>query len=278
MIRINLKNMLENFGIKDLFIAIKKNIKLLLSCAAILSVVFIFFTYKYLKNANGVYYEGKSFFVSSFSCYVSPNMKNISNDNADSYYRDLPDDYIALMNTDNCAKYIYSNLLLNHNVAYLNTKSGFDFSGDTFGEGENWAKKLYKVKRDNKSMVFSVYSNTHDKELSKEVLNLCKQYLEQNIEINIKDAELKISDDSFKIVKSLKELDGENEASASDNQNQSKYKNIFKIVIKKAVIPVIAIMIIIMFILTLKSFFNPTMNRKTDFAKYDLPILGEIKY
>ena len=267
----------EHFGIKDMWVVIKKNFNLIFISAFLISVIFSFFTYKQLKSMGGVYEEGRRLYVSTVSCYVKPNMQNSKSEVSDSkYYRDIPDDYIAMMGTDACINYVYKGLLNKYSEKYLEENSEYVSCANEEELSAQSVKNLYKIDRNEKTMVFNIYAISYNKDLSKSILDLCIEYLKKGVLSKMIDSELEISDEAFEIIKSKKELEKDPENKAL-NSSSSKFKDILKIVIKRAFIPVFGLMFILIFILMLKAFFNPTLNRKSDFSEYEVPILGEIK-
>ena len=97
------------------------------------------------------------------------------------------------------------------------------------------------------------------------------------IDPKIKEANLEPSSEAVKVVNSVEELGADEEEEKSMNTSFSSKKKIVKICIKNIIIPMIGIIILLLFALTFKAFLNPTMNRKSDFAIYDVPVIGEIK-
>ena len=55
-------------------------------------------------------------------------------------------------------------------------------------------------------MVFNVYALAYNEELSKSILGLLKQYLEDNIDLKVKEANLEPSGEAVRVVSSAEEL------------------------------------------------------------------------
>ncbi|MBQ3092663.1 MAG: hypothetical protein IJC57_00115, partial [Clostridia bacterium] len=49
-----------------------------------------------------------------------------------------------------------------------------------------------------------------------------------------------------------------------------------RIIIKNLILPVFILMFLLIFTLSLFSYFNPTLNRMSDFSEYTIPIIGEL--
>ena len=269
--------MLEHFGIKDIWTVIKKNKYVIVLCMVSCLILFGFITYAKLKNLNENHQEGQPLYASSLSYYVKPNILNIESEKVEAeIYRSLPSDYVALLNTDSCAFFVYENLIKMYSLEYLKKNSELNIEDLKDVPLIQSVKEIYKVKRYNSTMVFNIYALAYNEELSKSILNLLREYLEKNIESKIKDASLELSGEAVKMVNSSKDLE-DDEASSSVISKSSNAKAIIKAVIKNIIIPLVFVMMLLLFILVSKAFLNPTLNRKSDFAAYDIPIIGEIK-
>lgn len=270
--------MLEHFGLKDIWVVVKKNRNLIAVISALFLILFGFLTYSKLKNSNESSEEGEPLYASSLSYYVQTNIlgeKTESKD--DDFYRGLPNDYIALLSTDSCASYVYENLIKIYSEEYLKKNSDFKPQNLKDLPPVQAVKNLYKIQRNKNTMVFNVYALAYNEELSKSILGLLKQYLEDNIDLKVKEANLELSGEAVRVVDSAEDLGADDEETKSASTSFSGKKKIIKVCIKNIVIPMIGIMVILVFALAFKAFLNPTMNRKSDFAVYDVPVIGEIK-
>ena len=267
--------MLEHFGLKDIWVVVKKNRNLIMVISALFLVLFSFITYKKLKNSNESSEVGKPLYACSLSYYVQPN---ISGENVESkdgeFYRGLPNDYIALLSTDACASYVYENLSKTYSDDYLSKNSGFKSQGLSSVQA---VKEIYKIKRYKNTMIFNVYAISYKKELSEIVLSFLKEYLENNVDLKIKEATLELSGEAIKTVNSVEEIGADDEEATGTATSFSSNKKVINICIKNIVVPIIGILVLLLFALSFKAFLNPTMNRKSDFAIYDVPVIGEIK-
>ena len=267
--------MLEHFGLKDIWVVVKKNRNLIAVISALFLILFSFMTYSKLKNSNESSEDGEPLYASSLSYYVQPNIldENIESKDAE-FYRGLPNDYVALLSTDSCASYVYENLIKIYSEEYLRKNS--DFKPQNL-DSVQVVKDLYKVKRYKNTMIFNVYAVAYNKDLSKSILNLLRQYLESNVGPKVKEASLELSGEAVRVVDSAEDLGADEEEAKSAVSSFSGKKKIMKVCIKNIVIPMIGILILLLFALIFKAFLNPTMNRKSDFAIYDVPVIGEIE-
>lgn len=271
--------MLEHFGLKDIWVVTKKNRNLIALVSALFLILFSFITYGKLKNSNESSEEGKPLYAYSLSYYVQTNIAGESFENSKDgeFYRGLPNDYIALLNTDACASYVYENLSKIYSEEYLKKNSEFKPQSSGDFTSAQAVKDLYKVKRYKSTMIFNVYAVAYNQELSKSILNILRQYLEDNIDPKIKEANLEPSSEAVKVVNSTEELGADEEEAKSVTASFSSKKKVMKVCIKNIVVPMIGIIVLLLFALTFKAFLSPTMNRKSDFAIYDVPVIGEIK-
>lgn len=267
--------MLEHFGLKDIWVVVKKNRNLIAVISALFLILFGFLTYSKLKNSNESSEEGEPLYASSLSYYVQTNISGEKTESKDDdFYRGLPNDYIAFLSTDSCASYVYENLIKIYSEEYL--KKNSDFKPQSL-DSVQAVKDLYKVKRYKNTMIFNVYAVAYNKDLSKTILSLLKQYLENNIDPKVQEANLELSGEAVRVVDSAEDLGADDEETKSASTSFSGKKKIIKVCIKNIVVPMIGIMVILVFALAFKAFLNPTMNRKSDFAVYDVPVIGEIK-
>ena len=267
--------MLEHFGLKDIWVVVKKNRNLIAVVSASFLILFSFITYGKLKNSNESSEEGEPIYAYSLSYYVQPNILNENLESKDAeFYRGLPNDYVALLSTDACASYVYENLIKIYSEEYL--KKNSEFKPQNLNSVQV-VKDLYKIKRFKNTMIFNVYAVAYNKDLSKSILDILRQYLEDNIGPKVKEADLELSGEAVKVVSSTEEVGADEEEVKSTVSSFSGKKKVVKTCIKSIVIPMIGILVLLLFALTFKAFLNPTMNRKSDFAIYDVPVMGEIK-
>lgn len=275
--------MLEHFGIKDIWVAIKKNRYLVIVWIAVFSCLFGFITYKNLQSMK-VSSEGKEpLSVTSASYYVEPNMNNnINLEKLDSsLFNYLPNNFVAMLKTEAYVGYLCDKLLELYTSDYIIEKSNIEAPKNDIKFLPQAVKSLYGVKRAKESMVLDLYSLSSDKELSKTVLDLSKEYLEKHVEKQNGLVKLDFLGETVKNINSIDEiLSSEEKASMvtspKTNQSLSK-KSIIKSIVKNMVVPVGGLTLALVFFLSLKAFFYPTLNRKSDFCEYDVPVIGEIE-
>ncbi len=270
--------MLEHFGLEDIWVVVKKKKNLIAATSVLFLILFSFNAYGKLKNSAESSEEGKPIYAYSLSYYVQPNISGVNLESKDGeFYRGLPNDYIALLSTDACASYLYDGLSKMYSEEYLKKNSEFNPKNIKGLPPVQATKNLYKIKRYKSTMIFNVYAIAYDQDLSQSISNILKEYIENNIEPKVKEASLELSGKAVKTVNSSEELSADDEESKSNVSSFSGSKKVIKVCIKNIVVPMIGILLLLVFALAFKSFLNPTMNRKSDFATYGIPIIGEIK-
>ena len=276
--------MSEHFGFKDIWIVLKKNKYLIL---VFVSIFFVIFGFISLKNILSTLKTGKPngdlLYASTVHYVVQPNKENIVGEKLDQdFYRSIPDDLVAILNSDECANYIKNSLcsiyskddiIKNTKLVLLNQETK-DIDLETF-------KSVYKAHREKNTMVINLCSFSYNSDLSKAILLNCKNYINEVAMKKIKYADLEESTEVLKEVKSTSDLENSDKSDSSasvnvSNAKSSKFKSVVKIVIKNLFIPLFGLTILLLLLLIGLSFINPTMNRKTDFCEYDVPIIGEI--
>lgn len=270
--------MLEHFGLEDIWVVIKKKRNLIFVVSVLFLILFSFNTYGKLKNSIESNEGGRPIYAYSLSYYVQPNISGLNLESKDGeFYRGLPNDYIALLSTDACASYLYDGLSKIYSEEYLRKNSDFNPKNIKGFPPLQAVKNLYKIKRYKNTMIFNVYSVAYDQDLSQSISNTLNEYIENNIEPKVKEANLELSGKAVKIVNSSEELTADDEELKSTASSFSSNKKTVKVCIKNIVVPMIGILILLVFVLSFKAFLNPTINRKSDFATYGVPVIGEIK-
>ena len=144
-------------------------------------------------------------------------------------------------------------------------------------------KCLYQCKRQSGStMIINLAAKSYNEELSRDVLEYLKEFLLIYVDSKIKSANIEYIGKSNKIVniENLSQSD-KNLLMDSSNQNvSSQQKSLFKfiltLVVKNIFVPAVALWLLLAFCLIMRAFFNPTLNRKSDFTPYKIPVIGEI--
>ncbi len=272
---------INKFGVQDIWSVFKKNLILILIFSFFSCTIFGFITCKKIINifSNSNSIENNSqIYVSSIDFYVEPSTEILSNENSN-FCRAIPDDIIALLNSDICANYICEKLLNLHTKEYILNNTNIILNKNNINKiiTIDDIKNLYACKREKNTMLIKLSSFAYDKKLAQDVLDFCREYTNLKLKKVMKYAQIHESKSTTKLI-NTEELLSENYVDINfKQQNNSSKKNILKIIIKYFVLPVIVLIFLLIFGLCLISYFNPNLNRMSDFCEYDVPVLGEIK-
>ena len=275
--------MLECFGIRDVFSVIKKNRYLVGAWIIGLSLLFGFITYKNLQDLRASSNNKELLNVVSASYYVKPNVRNNASLEkiGSNLFKSLPDDFVAVLDTDAYTGYLSEKLLETYSGEYIVQKSNLEPKKNESKYLTQAVKSLYSAKRSKDSMVLNLYALSSDLELSETILNITKEYLEEHAEKQSGLVSLDFLGQTTKKVSSVQDLENSDEVSASTNVSSSgkkvSKKDIIKAVIKSMIIPVGGLTLLLVFVLSLRAFFYPTLNRKSDFCEYEIPVIGEVE-
>jgi hypothetical protein len=245
----------------------------------IVTLVFGFIGVKNVKNfLKATHIESGALYAASASYYVQPDLDSATAKNMDSdFLKSLPDNYISLMNTDVCANYIYEKISSAYSSDYLTKNSEFSVEPGSKTINVESVKKLYKVNRDKTTMVITVYAMAYNEELSRDILKECRNFIETNADDQIKNSYLEFMGETIKTIRSSSELSKDDKNAVKSVDSDSSTKSIIMAVAKNSVIPIVGLTACLIFIILVASAFHPTLNRKSDFCEYDVPIIGEIK-
>lgn len=274
--------MFEHFGVMDIWSGLKKYRYVVIIVVVSSILFFVGLNVIKVKNfAKNVYNKNEHIYISSSSYYVEPRIDTLTKYEL-SVYRSMPDDYIALLNTDFCKQYIYDNLSLMYSNQYIVENSGIGKDRDSMHEDAdiiNSIKELYWVEKSANSMVLQLSSMTYSQELSRAVVNICQEFLLSNLNNQITTSYLKFSGEADRVIKStdifLENIDKEDKRKIVQPSTKVKYS--LMSIVKSTVIPIILVVIICVFVIIIIGLINPTINRISDFDEYDVPIIGEVK-
>ncbi|MBQ3092739.1 MAG: hypothetical protein IJC57_00515, partial [Clostridia bacterium] len=255
---------INKFGIKDIFSVIKKNIVLISSLFFVFLFVFSLTTHKQIVNNKDVIDDSK-IYVASIDYYLEPKIELLNNENIN-FFRAIPDDFVALLNTHACKNYVYDELLSRHNIGDIEQK----ILSNTINNSDIATKNienLYIAKREKNTMVVNLTSVSYDPEICKEILNVCNQYIDFKLKKSINQANIQPSNVIVQLSNPDKILEEYPELNFKFNQNNSTTKTL-RIIIKNLILPVFILMFLLIFTLSLFSYFNPTLNRMSDFSEY----------
>lgn len=272
--------MFENFGLIDVFYGFRKYKFLFSAITAVFSFFLIFSLMRTIKKSSENSEANQDdICISSASYYIEPNdeILGISDSNL---YRTMPDDYIAVLNADFCKEYILNKLISIYTSQFIIENSGLSQKMDrSQALTINSISELYFAKRASAAMVVDINSMTYSKELSESILNIFHEFLSTNINSVIKNSSIKLSGRAGKAIKSS-EISLEN-IDKSDKRNIVKTPTVNKIsiksIVKNVLIPLFLLVIVFTAFVVGLGLLNPTLNSISDFSKYNVMVIGEIK-
>lgn len=274
--------MFEHFGVKDIWPSIKKHGILIMIFIFFLTLIFGFISLNKVKSfLNTTHDENCPLYAASASYYVQAELDDTEIKNSDSdFWKFLPDNYVSLMNTDVCANFIYEKISKVYSSDYLiknsEVSSFVDRSNSKIIDIES-VKKLYKVSREKNTMVINIYSLAYNEELSKIILKECCNFFEIYSNHQIKNSHANFIGETIKIIKSSSELNNDEDKSTKGESHNSNIKTIILIIVKNFVVPTIGLTACLLLIILFIYMFKPTLNSKSDFCEYNVPIIGEVK-
>ena len=275
--------MFEHFGIMDIWAGFKRYKTIILT---IIIGFLILLVGKFIinsKKSNTVLnsFSNDDIYISTASYYVEPREDMLGR--ADSnLYRAMPDDYIAMLNTDFCRKYIFDKLLSIYSLDYIVENSGLSKGSSPVNPEEiniDSMKELYQAKKYSSTMLVEISSMTYSKELSDSVRDICEEFILINVDNQITNSTIKLSGEASRVIKSSN-ISAEN-IDKNDKRNIVKAPTVQKSTtmsfIKKVIVPMVLIIILCIAVIICMGLACPTINRISDFSEYDVPVIGEIK-
>ncbi|MDR1628418.1 MAG: hypothetical protein LBR79_06575 [Oscillospiraceae bacterium] len=280
--------MFEKFGIMDVWSVIRKNIVMiflvLLGCIALFGGINL----PRITDSMKVVYTNNTMNmnVSVASFYVQPIMDESSSDKIESgFYKSLPDDYVAIINTDYCLEHLYGKILSKYAkediIKYTNIGRE-EVPVKPQNLNFQHIKDIYQCKRQANTMVINVAAKSYNEELSKDVLEYLKEFLIMSADGQIKNANIEYIGKSDKVVdfSNLSQQDKllllDSTAQSASPSQSSPLKFAVISIIKCIIIPTMLILFLLISYLIIYAFLNPTLNRKSDFTAYKIPVIGEI--
>lgn len=280
--------MFEKFGIMDVWSVVRKNIVILFLVLLGCIVVFGGINLSRIKDSMKAVYTDDTINmnVSVASFYVQPIMdENVSEKIESGFYKSLPDDYVAFLNTDYCLEYLYNKILSKYTKEDIIKYT--DISREkTSIKSQNLnvqnIKDIYQCKRQSNTMIINLASKSYNEELSKDVLEYLREFLIMYVDAKVKNADIEYIGKSDKVV-DFSNLSEQDKILLLDSNTQivsasqrSPLKSTLISIVKCIIIPTILILFILISWLIIYAFLNPTLNRKSDFAPYEIPVIGEI--
>lgn len=275
--------MFEHFGVMDILAGFKKYriamFTVIVGFAVLLVGKFMISAKKARINLSEI--SDDNIYISSASYYVEPRSDMLGR--ADStLYRAMPDDYVAMLDTDFCRKYIFDKLTSIYSKQYIIDNSGLMKESPPVEPEEmdiDSMKELYQAKKYSSTMVVEISSMTYSKELSDSVRDICEEFILSNINDKIVNSSIKLSGETSRAIKTS-DIASEN-IDKSDKRNIVKaptaQKSTIKSFIKNVVVPLVLIVMLCIAFIIVVGLICPTINRISDFSEYDVPVIGEIK-
>lgn len=263
--------MFEHFGIMDVFSTVKKYIKVILAVIICFILIFSFLAILSIKSTGVKNYNAHgNIYSSSASYYIEPNIKPELTD-SDIYtldmYKGLPDQYSGILNNDFCKEYVVKDLLGTYSSKELVEKSSFSLDKSNNEIDISSFKDVVLIEKQKNSPLLIIKAETYDKDLSNNIIYAYKKYLSQ---------ELAPKTDWVKITFMGGYEEKVNTSTISTTNQTSFSKIVIKTIIKLVIIPVIAVSVLILIVVFFVALFNPTINRKSDFYEYEVPVISEM--
>lgn len=269
--------MFEHFGILDIFSGIKKYRYAFCIIIWGFSGLFMALNVLKIKNlAKNIYKYPDYIYLSATSYYVEPKVDAMINADISGVYSYIPDNYIALLNTDFCRQYLYDRLSKMYSDEFIIANSAIPEDSNL---DISLIKELYHAQKAQGTMVLEVSSMTYDAELSRSVCDILADFLDSNVSDKISISSLKHSGHAQRAIKSseigLENIDKDDKRKIVQPSTKMKYT--LRSFVKSVIVPIFMVVILLIGVIVVMGLFNPTFNRASDFARYDVPVIGEIK-
>lgn len=277
--------MFEHFGLKDIFIVCKKYVVLILSFVFLAICVFGTMTF---NNVKSISLPKKSVGANIYTAVASYHIKIDDaklaeiNDFSD-YLKSLTKSCVDILNGSVCSEYIYNSLKKKYATDEIAKLSEFAKSKrkDEKFIPIDAMNKVYLVKDRECSMIFDIYGVGYTQKFAEDVLNACISFIDNELSNSKFDFKLESFGKTVRTIESFSQINTESEEESSSFANSAtnvevSKKSILAVVIKSGILPVLGLVILLVFALALKDFFDPTLNRKSDFCEYEIPVIGEI--
>lgn len=246
--------MFEHFGLRDV-IACALKFKTLFLIVMVLSILFGgYVQYKQTKPSTGDpndgTYTSTAFFTVDDKNYDTSSGL-ITDNGKETEIKRFASTYQALLKTDLSNQYVYDKVLSDMSKKEFLSKSKIDATENSFVPTD--LGKIVTIKATDNTAEFSVAITTKNKETSEELLKYYSEYLSKTIQPQIK-------------ADSLTNVGSTTQKAASSSTKSSK--------------PLIlavggGFILYLLFIFTWVLFL-PTINRKSDFAEYDVNVIAEL--
>lgn len=253
--------MFEKCGIRDVFYAIHKNIKFIALVTCIFLVLGIVLSVFSSNNDKDVIVSvEKEDWVAS-ACYSVKYREKSTNETAEEVLNAeqlVAKTIFSLLNADFTREKIYNTLLQKYSKADI--IDAFDL--ECTEENLNAFDLSYVLKGDviNSTSIINIYVQSTNKQLSKDYLDIAGNALKE-ISLSVKEVETNYLDGVWDVIKS------------NEKNQQEKYEMSYTKF--WLIMPIIGLLLSLLFILA-KTMFFPTVNRRSDFCAYNMPVIAEI--
>ena len=277
--------MFEHFGMRDVFSALKRYFALVL--VIILIALMFGGVSGILKikhaNASGSQKEASEFYISTASYSVKP-LVTPTDENL-GVYRELPSQFAHILQADFCKNYVFKEITKEYSAEELIQKTILK-KDPAYVKPQDLTmyclEKLFYSQQYENTMVVQLIVETYDEQLSRDLLSAYQTFLTQQYAPTVSTAQLTFLDNinhnivsDKSIVSSLVEAAKDSTKKATTNPTATVV-NPVKVMIKSMGVSFIlgvAFSCLLIFVIAL---FQPTLNRKSDFFEYDVPVIGEL--
>lgn len=253
--------MFKNFGYRDIFVGIRKY-RFVLLLVGILSILLgVFMGVSKVQSFDILNNKHPSQYIATTTFYVNPNSEFPTQKEAKNYS--------AILSSDYCSSLVYSDLVGRFGEDGLKTRLEYDMTGlDIQVVDVNLLSELVVIETVSDTYVVNITVTTHDKEVSCTIIDSYNKYalgtfakqIQPMSVIHVGQADKEIEQDPLMTGGELRPL----------------LIGIAKNIIKYSVVSFVACMAVTLVILIAIMMLAPTLNRKSDFMGYDLPVLGEL--
>lgn len=280
--------MFEHFGIRDVFTALWKYAKYLLIILVVAELACVGLHYSTAGDAastgNVTDKENSPVYSSSAAYSIAPtedgsryelgesgNMLNTA------HY--LASTYKDMVNTDYCYQYVYDAVMEAYTPEKFIEVSGIKKLNPQITPDMLNVKVVKNFLRSavvSDTAVVNIYVETYDQQLTQVMIQAAQKYFTEELPKNLDPAQITyVGEVEQKVQKMTAEIELE-ESSESAVLDQAAAESTSPSLKKQVVIVgvlVVALYCVVVFFVAL---FRPTLNRRSDFEEYGVPVIGEI--
>lgn len=276
--------MFEHFGLRDVFVALLKYVRVLIALLLLTAVAVLAMWAVRPETAEAPMDKRPDIF--SVSAYYSVSATDDSSQytigesgNTLGTSRYLASIYMNMINTDYCRSYIFDRVMEDYTQEQFLEKSGLAEQNPGMTADMVTLKsisEIFHVGLITDASVINMFAETYDQALSSAVVQAASDYLTKELPGQLAPADIRqmrLVDQVLKMTdKEQKLLDSEGTASTAQVQSAGTTPSLKKRALIWG-IAVVALYCITVFFIAL---FRPTMNRRSDFESYGIPVIGEI--